>query len=443
MRADEANDRASTQQPGDGRPAWVGSQEALAETPPPERRRKTEEPGLVARPGDVVTVALEQLATLGAACGHYQCVDVFAGGGIVGETARVRVERARPHYLAGWVEDVVSPAPQRVAPACPLFGQCGGCQYQHITYAQQLEIKRWLVAAYLARADLACPPVLPTLPAPNPWRYRNHVRFTVNREGELGFTRRGGRRFLRVDDCLITHPWITQQMCQLQGRCRGIRQVALRYGERTGEYLVHPNLAERGIEVGLASGQPYYHDRLLGASFRVSGPSFFQVHNAQAERLVELVREGLAPQGRETVLDAYAGVGVFAVLLAPLARRAVAIEIGASALADARANAAAAGLDNLDLVEAPVERALPELAAAGTRAEAVVLDPPRAGCCPAVLEGVAALGAERLAYVSCNPATLARDLARLCHLGFRLRSIQPVDMFPQTHHVECVALLER
>ncbi len=394
--------------------------------------------------GDRIIVRFHQIATLGAAHGRYQDVGVFADYGLQGETASMLVERTRGRYLLGRVEEVLEPSPERVAPRCPYFGICGGCQYQHASYKHQLEVKRQLVANHFERIlGPEAAEVRPTVAAPTPWRYRNHVRFSVNRQGELGFIQRGGRRFLRVDECHIAHPWIEERQRELQGRCAGLRQVAFRYGERTGEYLVHPRLEERGIQASFASGQPHYHDELLGVRFRVSAPSFFQVHDIQAERLVELVRESLRLSTGETLLDAYAGVGVFAILLAPLAGRVIAVEVAAGALADARVNAAAAGVENLELVQAPVERALPALAERGCRVDAAILDPPRAGCERVVLQQVATLRPARIAYVSCNPATLARDVQRLGELGYRLRHVQPVDMFPQTYHVECLALLTR
>ena len=202
------------------------------------------------------------------------------------------------------------------------------------------------------------------------------------------------------------------------------------------KWLIQPTL--QSLDISIDSGQSHYEDELLGRRFRIASPSFFQVNNRQAARLVELVRERLRLAGGEMLVDAYAGVGTFAALLSPSVGRVIAIEESAAAIRDAEVNVA--GLDNVALVKGRTEEVLAGLTEAP---DAVILDPPRAGCHPDALKALAELAPSRVVYVSCDPATLARDLRLLCQGPFELREVQPIDMFPHTYHIEAVATLER
>jgi 23S rRNA (uracil1939-C5)-methyltransferase len=273
----------------------------------------------------------------------------------------------------------------------------------------------------------------PTLPSPQQFNYRNHARFTV-RDGKLGFVNRIRRRFVKIAECMLMTPWINETLGTLQGKAAETSQLTMRYGINTGDWLVQPILHNE--EVPIASGQGHYKERLLDRPFRIASPSFFQVNTKQAERLAELVRDRLDLSGTELVVDAYAGVGTFAVLLAPFVRMVVAIEESSAALKDAAINTL--GISNLEFIEGRTEEVLDELP---DDPDAVVLDPPRAGCHPDALQVLVRRSPRRVVYVSCEPETLARDLSLLVQGGFQVERLEPMDMFPQTHHVECVATL--
>ena len=387
---------------------------------------------------ETARLTLGRLGALGDTVAEFEGREINVFGGIPGERVVcriVRYRRRRKAVVSGIVTDVLEPSPHRVAPPCPYFGPCSGCQWQHIDYAHQLELKRAAVRLAVDEYDsLRGVGVAGTMPSEGAFGYRNHARFTVRRHGSLGFVNRITRRFVRIEECLLMAPGINEILGKLQGRSGATSQLSIRYGINGGDWLIQPKLSVN--DVGLETGQAHYTERLSGRSFRIGSPSFFQVNTAQAERLIGLVKQRLELSGRETVVDAYAGVGTFAVLLAEDAGKVIAVEESDAAVEDARVNTA--GIDNVELVLGKVEDVIDGLA---DTPDAVVLDPSRAGCHPQVLEAVARWNPRRVCYVSCDPSSLARDLDIMVRSGFAVESIDPVDMFPQTYHVECVATL--
>ena len=383
-------------------------------------------------------LTLQEMGPLGDTLAELDGERVNVFGGIPGEEVVCRIiryRRKRKAHVSGMVAEVLKPSPHRVAPPCQYFGPCTGCQWQHIAYSHQLSLKRDAVARELGRhPELERLTVSSTVPGPQPFGYRNHARFTVRRQGSLGFVNRITRRFAKVDVCMLMAPWINETLGRLQGRCASTSQLTVRYGVNTGEWLIQPRMSPN--EIPVASGQTHYRERLLDKTFRIASPSFFQVNTEQAEQVVLMVRERLELTGEETLVDAYAGVGAFAALLAPEVRRVVAIEESDAAVKDAAINTL--GLDNLEFRQGKVEDVLGEM---DGEAAVMVLDPPRVGCQPGTLDAVVRRAPRRLCYVSCDPESLAKDLAVLVRGGLRVDSVEPVDMFPQTHHVECIATL--
>lgn len=398
------------------------------------RRRKTFVPDSPPFVGDRLQLRVGPLVAGGSCIGHLEDGRVvLVALAAPGELVEVEVERISADYLEAATVAVVEPSPDRVDPRCSLFGACGGCQLQHLAYDAQLRAKTAIVVEQLRRIGrFDDPPVRPICGAAQPWGYRNHVRFSTGAKyGDVGFVHRRGRGLLRVESCPIADPWINSLLPRLQGKGAGLHQVQVRYSCATGSYLVMPTIP--GLEA--ETGQNAYLEELCGRKFVVSASAFFQVNGAQAAEMARLVGEALPPRG-SLLVDAFAGVGTFAALFADRFDRVLAIEESASATRDARANLA--DLANVAIRVGKVEDLLPAL---DSPPDAVVLDPPRAGCAPPVIEALVAFQPAVVVYVSCNPATLARDLRLLVDGGYRLDAVTPLDMFPQTGHIEAVARL--
>jgi 23S rRNA (uracil1939-C5)-methyltransferase len=418
---------------------------------------------------------------------------VHVPAGLPGERVTIAVEapaqprpgrhrrRWKPRPPRVWITDIHEPSPQRVEAACPVFGTCGGCQLQHMQYEAQLSWKRQVVEQLLLEVGgFAQPPLLETVPCDKPWHYRNHMRFSVNRGGQPGLTARGTHRVLPLTACPIAHEEINTALGVLSQVPNERPQVLVRCGTATGQMLIQPRPGSEVIEQLSATGLDIRADtmeeKLAGETFRIRPSSFFQTNTAQAEKMAQMVLDGLLgragevlkqddpthgrPQGSPpnstpplhepagsnsdwrsfTILDAYCGVGTFALLLARHVGKVIAIEESASAIKDAQWNIREAG--NVEILKGKVEELLPGLA---TQIDGLVIDPPRAGCQQVVLDALIEHPVARVVYVSCDPSTLARDLNILCHLhpAYHLYSVQPLDMFPQTVHIECVAVLEQ
>jgi len=389
------------------------------------------------KPPELINLKLDAMGWMGDTLAEHDGERIFVFGGIPGEEVTVEIIWRGKNRTSARVVDAKTASPERVAPVCPYFGQCTGCQWQHIRYEYQLELKRKIVLEALETiGEMPDVPVSPVVPSPQILGYRNHARFTVRRDGSLGFVNRDSRRFLRVDECLLMHPGINHILSQLQGHCSETTQLSVRYGTNTGDWLIQPSM--KSEDIPLESGQKHYVEALQDRRFRIASPSFFQVNTPQAEQIGQLIQERLDLRGDELVVDAYAGVGTFAVLLAPFVGKVIAIEESASANEDARANIE--GLSNVELMEAKTETVIGTLPQVP---DVLILDPPRVGCRPEALEALIASPPKRIVYVSCDPGALARDLKILCGGPFVLEEILPVDLFPQTHHIECLATLSR
>ena len=400
---------------------------------------------MVNRPLEPIELTLTGFASGGKAVGHAPDGRVvFVEFGIPGERVIAEITDSHASYMEATAVLVLEASEDRIVPPCAYFGKCGGCQLQHIAYDRQLELKAEVVRDQLRRigrfsSEEVDALVRPMLGMGEPWGYRNHNRFTVRRDGEIGFMQRGTHRFMRIDECLIAHPRVNEVLRAAQDHTMQARQLSVRVGVNTDDEMVQPHLHWRpGPRPKLASGQANYTERLNGVDYRVSGPAFFQVNTVQAERLVALVVDHVLEAKAHVVVDAYAGVGTFAAQLASSVDHVVTIEESAAAGDDAAVNLKP--FTNVIRIVGKVEATLPGMTPSP---DVVVIDPPRSGLYPGVIEAIIDSAAKRVVYVSCDPGTLARDLRIFVDGGFTIREVQPVDMFPHTAHIGNVTVLDR
>jgi 23S rRNA (uracil1939-C5)-methyltransferase len=406
-----------------------------------------------------ITLTLDAMAHGGDAIGRHEGKAIFVPYTIPGETVQAEIIDDHDRYARARPIEILEPSPARIDPPCPYFGmnKCGGCQWQHIDYPVQAQIKGMVVVDQLSRVgNFEDPPVFEPIPDANGWEYRNHALFRVDSKGNLGFLSSGSHRVYPVDDCLIIHPLLRQLRYDLDMTYPELEWLEMRAGTATGDLMVllqakeeeSPSLSvdfplsivqiRHDDAVSPLIGLDYITEHVHERAFRISATSFYQVNSAQAAELVNIVMGALDLHGHETILDAYCGVGLFSAFIAEEAGYVLGIEGNPPAVADAQYNLD--GFEHVDILQGPVEEIVPELEIS---LDAVVVDPPRTGLDRQALDGLADHEPERIVYVSCDPATLARDCRRLVRKGYTLEWVQPVDLFPQTYHIENVALLNR
>ena len=446
--------------------------------------------------GENVLINIVSLGHSGEGVGRYQDFTVFIPYALPGEQVKAKIHEVKKTYARGRLISVIKPSPERIEPVCSLYHRCGGCQLQHMSYEAQLIAKRQQVVDAVTRIGKITDAVIkPTIGAENPWYYRNKMQFPVgmvNQEIAIGCYEQGTHAIVDTEHCYIQHDsnnviaqqvrvTLTELNISTYDEKTGqgvVRHVLGRVGTASGEVMVVlvtatdslPHKQEvisrlRNQIPGLVSiiqnvnpkntnvimgnrtitlwGKDTITDALGAFQFHISARSFFQVNTLQAKVLYDqaVVYAGLT--GQETVIDAYCGTGTITLFLAQKAKNVFGIEIVEPAIEDANRNAARNGVKNAEFIVGDAVQVMPDLYEKGLRPEVIVVDPPRAGCERVVLETFVNMHPERIVYVSCNPASLARDLAILAEYGYKTVEIQPVDMFPQTFHVECCVLLQR
>lgn len=407
--------------------------------------------------GQPFELVLTGMAHGGTALGRHEGRVIFVPYVLPGEHILARITQDKGRFAYAEALDVLETVAQRSQPACPHFGPglCGGCHWQHADYPAQLVYKQNVVIDQFKRiGKFESPPVLPTLPAPQPWAYRAHMTFSLNEDGATGFWADDNSRIVPIDECHILHPALREVYQQLDLSAPEVKRLRFQVGSDPADVMLvietdddfAPELkVDLPVSVNILMsdnvpanliGRTHVIYEIAGRRFRATAGSFFQANPPVAEMLVEQVMSRLALAPDAVVLDLYSGVGLFAAFMAAEAELVVTIESYPPAVTDAESNVA--DFDNVDIIEGNAIDVLEEWPY--DRLDAVVVDPPRAGLEVEVLDLLGELAPARLVYVSCDPATLARDARRLENHGFNLVDVQPVDMFPQTYHIECVAL---
>ncbi len=382
---------------------------------------------------------------------------VFVPYALPGERVRVELTEEKRGFARARLVEVLEAAAGRIAPRCRHFGVCGGCHYQHLTYADQLNVKVEVLREQLERiGGLSDPPLEAIHPSPQEWHYRNTVQFHLNEDGRLGYEESGSNRVVAIEECYLPQPPLDELWRQMEFEAGlGIERIGLRVGadEEVLLTLESQQMELPALEVDLPisavhlspagsivlAGEDWLPMEVNGRLFRVSAGSFFQVNTAQAGAMVRYLQEVLPLEQETTLLDVYCGVGLFSAFLAERVGRCIGVELSPTACDDFAVNLDS--FDNVALYIGAAEEVLPGLQIGGK--VAAVLDPPRAGLDRRALDALVALQPEWIAYVSCDPATLARDLKRLVAQGYRLERIRPFDLFPQTYHIESISLLRR
>ena len=382
---------------------------------------------------------------------------VFIPFVLPGEKVHVQVvEEKRGHVRAGLVE-ILEPSPQRITPRCPHFTHCGGCHYQHMPYEMQLSAKADILRDQLQRiGGLQDVPIHPAVPSPEPFNYRNHIQFHLDPHGKLGFQAARSSQVIPISECHLPEASLNEVWPQLDLEpLPGLERIGLRLGVDEEIQLIlesrDTELFEFSVEelplsavhlspagAVVLAGSEQLTLEILGRSFLVSAASFFQVNTRVAEAMVRHILEILPLEPSSTLLDLYCGAGLFSAFLAPKVSRLVGIEISPAACRDFADNLDE--YDNVELYEAPVAEVLRQV---DFHPHAVLLDPPRSGIDHPALDALLAQQAKELVYISCDPATLARDARRLTAAGYRLLQVTPFDLFPQTYHIESISLWEK
>ncbi len=449
-----------------------------------------------------VELTIENMSHEGLGVARLDGLAVFVQGALPGETVKARIIKAAASYAVARVLEFLSTSPERQEPFCPVYRRCGGCSLQHMHYAETLRFKRQVVQDSLERlGGFKGIEVKPVIGMDHPYRYRNKAQYPVGLVGGktvAGFYARRSHDIVDASACGIQHPssekvraavlgWAIDSRIPMYDEETGeglLRHIVTRVGFATGEVLAMVVATEKrlphaeklvsrlkgqvpglvgivlnvnpvagnavlGEENYILFGSPIIEDKLCGMTFEISPLSFFQVNPDQTEVLYRKAIDAAGLSGSETVFDLYCGIGTIALAAAGKAARVIGVESVEEAVETASENAKRNRIGNAEFHAGLAEEVVPRLIADGAKADVVIVDPPRKGCDEKLLDTILSMKPERIVYVSCNPSTLARDLKRLCGVEegqeavYTVASVQPVDMFAWTEHVETVVLMSR
>ncbi|MCJ0931901.1 23S rRNA (uracil(1939)-C(5))-methyltransferase RlmD [Virgibacillus halodenitrificans] len=444
---------------------------------------------------ETVTISFEDLTHEGNGVGKIDGYPLFVPHGLPGEEAEVKVVKVNKNFGFGKLLKVIKSSPQRVEPPCDVYYKCGGCQLQHMSYAMQLEMKQNQVKNVMRKiAHMEHVPVHSTIGMEDPWRYRNKISIPVGeRDGELitGFYQKRSHHIIEDMDTCVIQDEVNDRMVEAVRRIadrlgiraydekkdRGVlRHIMVRTGRATNDTMIvlvtrtdklphqeqlikeltetYPHVKSivhninnkqtnviLGRKTKVIWGEEYIYDTIGDIRFAISAKSFYQVNPSQTKKLYDKALEYAEIEPNDIVIDAYCGIGTISLFLAQKAKKVYGVEVVPEAISDAKMNAKLNGITNAEFVVGEAEKVMPWWKAQGLRPDVIVVDPPRKGCEVDFLQAMIDMKPKKIVYVSCNPSTLARDLKILDEGGYETKEVQPVDMFPQTNHVECISQL--
>lgn len=410
---------------------------------------------------------IEGISHKGEGVGRIDGKAAFVPYTIPGETVEIEIIEENKKMIRAELLNIIEPSADRREPDCPHYYQCGGCAYQHLTYARQLELKRQVVQDSLQRIGKIKCEVKPVLGMEDPWRYRNKVEWHVESQTgqvRMGYYKNDSHKLIDIHTCKLISQAMEDLSFRLKEQVESVRDgkqgsLTIRQSSCDHSLLAILNELETaelnqlkaipGLEslysqadrkIKLCFNDSDFQEQIGKIRYQLSPLSFFQVNPAQTYVLYELVKEYCRLQPDEQLLDAFCGVGSISLYLAPYAQKVVGVESYAPAIANAKKNADLNHSENCEFITGPCEKVIPGLKQAF---DVVVVDPPRAGCKPELIKALIEKSPRSIVYVSCNPATLARDLALFAKDGYAVDCVQPVDMFPQSYHCEVCCLLSK
>lgn len=446
--------------------------------------------------GEQIVVTIKRIGINGEGVGYYKRKAVFIDHALTNEVVKAKVTKIERSFLQAELVKLEKKSKDRTNPPCPVYDECGGCQLQHMTYEAQLRSKEEIVKEAFSRyAGLADIPMRPIMGMEDPWHYRNKAQLQVGKQrGDMitGLYAAGSHRLIDISDCSVQEESLNHvykelkhivqelQIAPYEERTRSgvLKTIVVRVAKKTDKlqltfvtatdrlpdnrvlinrirqalpqvisiaHNVHKDKSSVifGAKTTIIWGEERLDETLGDIQFSLSPRAFFQLNPSQTVKLYDAVKEAAALTGKESVVDAYCGTGTIGLWLAKQAKEVRGVEVIAEAVQDARSNATYSGIDNALFYEGYAEKLLPQWIEQGFNPDVIVVDPPRTGLDQALIDAVLKVKPKRMVYVSCNPSTLAKDCKQLLEGGYRLEWIQPVDMFPQTAHVESCSLLVR
>lgn len=402
-------------------------------------------------------IKLEKMVYGGQAMGYLEDGrPVFIPYALPGEVVKAQLTEEKPHYAHAELLELILPSCARIQPRCQHFTVCGGCHYQHLSYQDQLMHKTTVLHDQLQRiGKMDDIPIQPAIASQVPWNYRNHMQFHITNQGKLGLLKHHTDKIIAIDECHLPTDAINIVWPLLDIEpVPGLKRISLRADDNDDILLIlesseaeTPEISIEGLPISIIhtspagqlvlAGSDQISISILGRKFQVTAGSFFQVNSSIASQMIEHLLANLPFGISDTCIELYSGVGLFSAFLAPRVKRLIAIESSSQACQDFMINLDE--YENVDLYEATAEQVLPNLE---LTADLVMVDPPRSGLSKTVLQRLFELRPTMLVYVSCDPATLARDARHIKEIGYQLKNITPFDMFPQTYHIESISFWE-
>ena len=392
-----------------------------------------------------ITLNIDSCTSLGSGVGRHNGMTVFVANTAPGDHVLAHIIKAKPNYAVGKLIKVIHPSPMRTEPECPVSKSCGGCAFSHIKYSEELKIKQTQIKENFARIAGIEANIKPIIPSVSQSRYRNKAQYPVRADkynlAKIGFYSEHSHNVIDCSECLLQPEEFKTVTDIFRNHIRLFKTSV--YDEKSKKGLLRHIYIRKAPSTGEIMVCAVITDELCSLKFRISPQSFYQVNHDTAELLYEKAAEYACLTGNETVLDLYCGTGTIGLTMAKKAKKIIGVEVVPQAVEDAKKNAEINGIKNAEFICGDASFAADKIKEENIKIDTVIVDPPRKGCSKELLNTLCDISPQKIVYISCDSATLARDSKILSELGYNLTEATPVDMFPRTPHVETVCLLSR